>query len=82
MARMAKNASPEELASRAKKAYEAGRTRFTARIEMRCSRATTEVEECSFAIEAIEGAGWAVEHFSALESAGSDGLAYVLFKRR
>lgn len=79
---MAKNASPEELASRAKKAHDAGRTRFTACIEMRCPSVTTEVEGPSFAIEAIEGAGWAVDHFSAVENVGSHALAYVLFKRR
>lgn len=79
---MARDASPEELALKAKTAHDAGRTRFAARIEMHGARVTTEVEGGSLAIEAIEGAGWAVDHFSAVEIPGRHGGAYVLFKRR
>lgn len=76
---MAKGVSPGELALKAKNAHDAGRMRFTARIELGGSGRTDEEEGCSFAVEAIEGAGWVVDHFSVTDMSN---LAYVLFKRR
>ncbi|GLY66518.1 hypothetical protein [Amycolatopsis taiwanensis] len=75
-------ASPEELAAKAKAEHDAGRQRFIALIRLDISRKEYASEEWSAAVEAIEGAGWVVDHFSVAERQGRADDAYFLFKRR
>lgn len=74
-------ASPEELAAKAKAEHDAGRHRFMACIPLDGERKVYHGEQWSAAVEAIESAGWAVDHFTVTESPGSFGRGYFLFKR-
>lgn len=76
-------ASTGELAAKAQTEHHAGRQRFIARIPLEVSRRKQEyaAEEWGAKIEAIENAGWVVDHFTVAAGTGSDDVAFVLFKR-
>jgi hypothetical protein len=75
-------ATPDELAAKAKAEHAAGRQRFMTRVELEGDRKVYYSEQWSASVEAVESAGWALEHFTVTKSVGVLGEAYFLFKRQ
>ena len=67
-----------ELVAEATAEHAAGRRRFLARLRF----AATTTTEWAATVEAIEAAGWVVEHFSVAAGHSSADYGYFLFKRR
>ncbi|QUG99605.1 hypothetical protein HUO13_01260 [Saccharopolyspora erythraea] len=73
---------PEDLAAKARQAYDDGRQRFAVRLLDLPSAKDDEVDSWSRHIEAIEATGWIVDHFSTVPSDRGWNHGYVLFMRR
>ncbi|MER5393744.1 hypothetical protein [Saccharopolyspora sp. NPDC002686] len=73
--------SAAELAEMAVEARTGGRARFVVRLIALSSGKDEAIDPWAERIEAIEAAGWAVEHFSVTANGRGGVEAYVLFAR-
>lgn len=71
------------IGDEAQKAAESGQARFVARLNFPATHhlLSGEIPDWSMQVEAVERAGWTVEHFSVSSDRQGRPEAYVLFNR-
>lgn len=72
--------SPEKLAAQAQAAARSGRSRFVLGLA-NVSGGTGQVDDWAQKIEAVENAGWRVDHFATSAGEAHFMQAHVLFRR-
>ncbi len=78
------NQKESNITSEAQKAHEAGKMRFTARLNFPSTHhgMSGEVPDWSQQIEGVERVGWYCEHFSVAQDSKGRPEAFCLFRRR
>lgn len=80
-----KDAKADMVAKDARKALDAGRAVFAARLNMPSSQAggmSGAIDDWGVMIEAIEAEGWALTHWSTASDAKGRAEAHPVFRRR